>query len=119
MTNLDLLGAEVYKKGKDASIIFKENRPYLVWQSTQEQPLQKLNPSLLSSYKELEQVLRCVNKAYLLISYIDSYYRTALFCGRSVFDASDMDLNQCVFSLNEQVRLSRKDVEEQVGGIRK
>ena len=53
MTNLDLLGAEVYKKGKDASIIFKENRPYLVWQSTQEQPLQKLNPSLLSSYKEL------------------------------------------------------------------
>lgn len=119
MTNLDLLGAEIYKKGKGASIIFKGNRPYLVWQSSQEQPLQKLNPSLFSSYKELEQVLKCVTKAYLLISYVDNYYRTTLFCGRSVFDARDMDLNQCIFLLNEQVRLARKGVEAQVGGIRK
>ena len=42
-----------------------------------------------------------------------------LFCGRSVFDASDMDLNQCIILLNEQVRLAKKGVEEQVGGIRK
>ena len=119
MTNLDLLGAEIYKRGKNASIIFKGNRPYLVWQSTQEQRLQKLNPSLFSSYKELEQVLKYVNKAYLLISYTDNYYRTTLFCGRSVFDASDMDLNQCIILLNEQVRLAKKGVEAQVGGIRK
>ena len=116
MNSVDMLQIEIFKKGRVADLFYDGEFPYLLWQDAGSDALQRVDINLLSSWRNIDSTLKSTPLNNLLVSYLNGYYRTALFSGNNVMTMANRDLRNCLDSI-ENTLSAKKEMANQIGGF--
>lgn len=116
MNSVDMLQIEIFKKGRVANLFYDGEFPYLLWQDVGSDALQRVDINLLSSWRNIDSTLKSTPLNNLLVSYLNGYYRTALFSGNDVMTMANRDLRNCLDSI-ENTLSAKKEMANQIGGF--